>query len=522
MPNDTTRASLDLLFSISRELATTLDLRTVLGRVLSLSIENVRAERGTLIAIDEHRAVEDAIIVVQGQTIYPLPRQLQATLDQGLAGWVLHNHQPALVEDTSRDDRWLRRPDDDAAKTGPKSAICIPLTARDKQVGVLTIIHSKPGSFNPDHLALLQAIADQAGIAIHNASLYKSLQIANRRYRELFEDSIDPLLLTTLEGRIIEVNRQATRTTGFTRQQLTGRTVDDLHALNRALLGKNFKNLRGGKTISYQATLQTRSGSHLPVEVYVRRVQTEDAVYLQWMLRDISERKALDALHQDLASMIYHDLRSPISNVVSGLDVLAGIVPLDANPTVKSILSIANRSLERTQRMISSLLDISRLEAGQSITNREAVPTVELVQEAVEVIKHILESKEQQFTAHLLPGLPSVWVDADMARRVLVNLMENAAKFTPAGGSIAVGAEAQDDFVLFWVQDSGAGISKEAQEHIFDKYIRLRVENQPKGAGLGLAFCRLAVKAHGGKIWVESKEGKGSRFLLTFPVSKND
>ncbi len=522
MPNDTIRTSLELLYSISRELATTLDLRTVLERVLSLSIENVGAERGTLIALDEHQAVEDAAIVVHGQTIHPSPRQLQATLDQGLAGWVLRHRQPALMEDTSRDERWLRRPDDAAAKTGPKSAICIPLMARDQQVGVLTIVHSQPGSFNPEHLALLQAIADQAGIAIYNARLYNSLQIANRRYRELFEDSIDPLLLTTLDGRIIEVNRQTTRTTGFTRAQLSGQTVDDLHALNRELLGENFKNLRGGKTISYEASLQTRSGSHLPVEVYVRRVQTHDALYLQWTLRDISERKALDALHQDLAAMIYHDLRSPLSNVLSALDMLAALVPLDANPTVQSILSIANRSVERMQRMINSLLDISRLEAGQPITNQKAVPTVELVQEAIEVIKYTLESKEQQFSAYLPPDLASLWVDADMARRVLVNLMENATKFTPSGASISVGAEAHGDYVLFWVQDSGAGIPKAAQEHIFDKYIRMRVDEQPKGAGLGLAFCRLAVEAHGGKIWAESEEGKGSRFLLTFPVAKNE
>ncbi len=127
--------------------------------------------------------------------------QLHGVMEQGLAGWVLRNRQPALLPDTSQDERWVRRPDDQADRSGPKSAVCIPLLTRDQLVGVLTLVHPQPGFFTPDHLELLQSIGDQAGIAIHNARLYELLQAATRRYRELFENSIDPILITDSRAR---------------------------------------------------------------------------------------------------------------------------------------------------------------------------------------------------------------------------------------------------------------------------------------------------------------------------------
>ncbi|MDZ4158424.1 MAG: ATP-binding protein, partial [Anaerolineaceae bacterium] len=354
---------------------------------------------------------------------------------------------------------------------------------------------------------------------IHNARLHTSLQTANRRYRELFDHSVDPLLITSPSGRIIEANHQAVRVTGFTFSELTARNVGELHTLNHPLVGERFEKLAGDETVSYESNLLARSGDQLPILVHVRRIQTEDTALLQWTLRDISERKALDTLHQDLASMIYHDLRSPLANVVSGLEMLPSLMPVDANPNIQTILSIANRSVARMQRMINSLIDISRLEAGQSITSQKPVAVAELVREAVEIVEYMIESKEQKLSLRLEADLPSVWVDPEMCRRVLVNLVENASKFTPSSGSITIGALKDGDFVQFWVQDSGAGIPKAAQERIFEKFIHTEAENQPRGAGLGLAFCRLAVQAHGGRIWVTSEMGKGSRFIFTLPVA---
>jgi len=134
-------------------------------------------------------------------------------------------------------------------------------------------------------------------------------------------------------------------------------------------------------------------------------------------------------------------------------------------------------------------------------------------------VEPVAKGRRQAINVDLPEELPSIWVDEDMARRVLINLMENASKFTPSNGRIEAGARQEGDWVHMWVKDNGPGIPTPDQDRIFDKFTRLRGKNKPGGLGIGLAFCRLAVLGHGGRIWVESEQGKGTAFHFTFPVA---
>ncbi|HZW03992.1 MAG TPA: ATP-binding protein [Anaerolineaceae bacterium] len=521
MNQDRTRASLELLLNISRELATTLDLHTVLSRVLYLSVEHVEAERASLVVLDEALNPVDAAIVAMGRLHPHSVEQLQGIIAQGLAGWVLRNRQPAFVLDTSQDERWLLREDDQLDRSGPKCAICVPLSAQDQLVGILTIVHPIPGYFSEDHLTLVQAIADMAGIAVRNAQLYHSMQAAQRRYSELFEDSIDPIALTDRRGVIIDANRQLARFTESPLDELKGHTIMELHDVNWERVGASFEAVDSGNTISYEAAAQFNQGPNRPVEVYVRKVSVGDGDVLQWILRDITERKELDAMRDDLTAMIYHDLRSPLANIVSGLDILASMLPEEDNEAIQPVFQIAVRSTERLQRLISSLLDISRLEAGQPLAEKKLVLPVELARDAVEAMRPTAEGKQQKLTVDVPDHLPPILVDPDMIRRVLINLLENAAKFTPPRGELCLSGSQDEDGILLSVCDSGPGIPAEAHETIFEKYSRLKADNHPKGLGLGLAFCRLAVQAHGGRIWVEDHEPTGSRFVMRLPIQNS-
>jgi signal transduction histidine kinase len=126
--------------------------------------------------------------------------------------------------------------------------------------------------------------------------------------------------------------------------------------------------------------------------------------------------------------------------------------------------------------------------------------------------------KEQRILLELPPELPPVLVDAEMVRRVLINLLENATKYTPPSSTIILGASQRPGEVELWVRDNGPGIPTGEQERIFEKYTRVDLPNRPRGLGLGLAFCRLAVEMHGGRIWVESEPGQGACFRFTLPV----
>ena len=522
---DSTRASLELLYNVSRELTSALDLHTVLTRVLSLSTGNVQAERGTVIVMDETQQPVDAAIIYEGRLMPHTLDQLKSTLEQGLAGWVVRNRQAALVPDTSQDLRWLRRSYDEDSETGPKSAICVPITVRDSLVGVLTLVHATPNFFTNDHLSLLQAIADQAGIAVHNAQLFESLQAAHRRYRDLFEDSIDSIIITSLEGRILETNRQAETFSGQNEEMLKNTSIWDLHQAGPEWLLENLEAIQAGETVRCEAELYPLNRSAVPVEINVRKIRIGREEHLQWIIRDITERKQLDNLRNDLSAMIYHDLRSPLANIVSSLDMMRVLLPNDENPAVHQVLSIAIRSTERMQRLINSLLDISRLETGQAITNRNPVNVHTLAAEAVDAVQPITSTKRQEVTIEITENIPAIWVDEDMIRRVLINLLENSTKFTPISGKVTMGASAEDGWVRLWVKDTGPGIPQEAQNLIFNKFSRGAIERLPgdripKGLGLGLAFCKLAVEAHGGQIGVESEPGLGSCFYFTVPAAQ--
>ena len=685
---DHTRRLLELLYHVSRQVATALDLRTVLQRVLYEAIQNVGGERCSVVVLDDAGKAVDATIVYGTQVHEHTTQQLRDTMERGLAGWVIRNHRGVYIPDTSQDDRWLRRPDDAMDRSGVKSAICVPLQAREKLVGVLTLVHPSPNAFTSEQLDLMQAIADQAGVAILNARLYtesqrqarvmtalaegasaltaslrmedvyqriliqtmqalqvetvalgmieddhvnfhaaagqnagnilgvrfalgegvvgnaardgravvvsdvsqekqfqdadkfggvemrallvapiqaqgrvigvieainpvaksfdpdallvmtgigglagsviqnaqlfERLQAAHQRYRELFEDSIDPMVITDWEGRISESNRQMALLSGYDHDALREISIDQLHEVNWNRTGLAFETLRENRIGSYESSVHKEDGSHIPVEVLARRVEFEETDSIQWILRDITQRKELDGLRDDLTSMIYHDLRSPLANITSSLDVLYSMVPEKDRETILSIIKIAENSTDRIQRLVSSLLDVNRLESGQPVVDQKAVDAMALIERAVYDMEPVVTGRRQTLGADLPSVLPSIWVDEDMARRVLINLLENSSKFTSTGGALEVGARHEDGWVHLWVKDNGPGISTIDQERIFDKFTRMRGGTNKSGLGIGLAFCRLAVQGHGGRIWVESDAGTGTLFHFTFPVATEE
>ncbi len=202
------------------------------------------------------------------------------------------------------------------------------------------------------------------------------------------------------------------------------------------------------------------------------------------------------------------------------MDVLANMLSLDNNPAILSLFNIAVRSTERIQRLTNSLLDINRLEAGQPIVNLQPTEPQILVQDTLDAVSPIAKNKNQYISAELANHLPWVTVDADMVRRVLINLMENAIKYTPPEGSITIGAHPDGEWVYFWVEDTGPGIPLEKRSSIFDKFTRLHGQGGPAGFGFGLAYCRLAIEGHGGRIWIEETHESGTRFIFTLPVSE--
>jgi signal transduction histidine kinase len=155
------------------------------------------------------------------------------------------------------------------------------------------------------------------------------------------------------------------------------------------------------------------------------------------------------------------------------------------------------------------------------VGEKQSVLCQTLVNEAIEAVKPASEGRNQRILLHAAEGLPQVAVDVDMIRRVIINLTENAIKYTPVESQIEIFVTAHEEWLQVCVQDNGPGIPESDRERVFDKFTRLKKQGGPSGLGVGLAFCKLAVQGHGGKIWIEPAPNQGSRFLFTLPIDKN-
>jgi signal transduction histidine kinase len=228
-------------------------------------------------------------------------------------------------------------------------------------------------------------------------------------------------------------------------------------------------------------------------------------------------------MREDLTAMLFHDLQSPLGNVISSLELLAYEIPPEAvNTPLYAMLDIARRSSRRLETLIRSLLDINRLEAGQPITEQSRVDVNTLVEEVYEIERPNFEQRRVQFVNELPCELPQAFVEEDMIRRVLVNLLNNALKYSSEDQVITITGHLQpeNDRLLVSVCDQGTGIPQKFRESIFEKFERIASKDtNAKGLGLGLAFCRLAIEAHNGRIWVDDAPDGGARFNFTLPLA---
>ena len=225
----------------------------------------------------------------------------------------------------------------------------------------------------------------------------------------------------------------------------------------------------------------------------------------------------LAKLRDDLTHMIVHDLRNPLSALCCFLDILEFHEAKNLSPSIQELVAVARRSAADLLTMIASILDVSKMTAGEMQLQREPCDLVALMRAILTATPPLSDGRTVTLAA---PDSPVVLAaDVGLIRRVLQNLLGNAIRFTPAGGAVHLALLPSGDEVRVTVSDTGPGIAPEDHQRIFEKFSQVETHDNRQGSGLGLTFCKLAVEAHGGRIGVESEAGKGSTFWVVLPAS---
>jgi signal transduction histidine kinase len=238
------------------------------------------------------------------------------------------------------------------------------------------------------------------------------------------------------------------------------------------------------------------------------------------VLRDVTEEYQLDQARELITETLVHDLRAPAGSVAASLTIIKDYLPFENDSIAVQSLGIAERSIQRVLNLINSLLDIARLDSDSVQLERTWVSLPRLAADLVDELAPVANEDSIVLTSQAQPGVPGVYADQGLLARTLANLVDNALKFTPQGGQVVVRIRVPEEgWLQVEVQDSGVGIPAEYQKKIFERFSQVPGQvSRRRGSGLGLTFCRLAVEAHGGRIWVESQPGEGSTFLFTLPV----
>lgn len=270
-----------------------------------------------------------------------------------------------------------------------------------------------------------------------------------------------------------------------------------------------------GEPQSREFELEAPSKAYLKVEITPIRFGEEEEVQgVLAMVRDFTRLRQLETIRTDFVANVSHELRTPLTSIKGFIETLLD-GGLESMETTKRFLTIMYQETDRLNRLISDLLDLSRIESGQAELKRAKIYLAPLVEEVRLTLQDRMTEKNITLSVEL--GPTPVWADEDQIREVLVNLIENAVKYSTAGGHIRVLEHNRGDQQEFVVCDTGIGIPKDSIPRIFERFYRVDKARSREmgGTGLGLSIVKHIIERHGGKVWVESELGKGSCFHFT-------
>ena len=379
----------------------------------------------------------------------------------------------------------------------------------------------------------------------------ETLRQSEENLKVYLESGPDGVYLIDLKGRFLYGSKKAEEIIGLEKEQLIGKSFLALNLLSAQHLTKAGKllalNMMGKSTGPDEFELRRRDGRSVWVEISTTPIKQEGEVVVIGFVRDITERKRMqreleerseqllaqqqqlldkteevaraNQLKSQFLANMSHELRTPLNAVIGFSELMLDEVPGKINEDQRQCLTDILQSSRHLLSLINEVLDLSKIESGRLEFRQEEVALTEVLESLTRTMMPILTPRQQSLDISLEEGLPPIRSDMGRLGQVLLNLVDNASKFTPDGGKLRVEAVRDGDWCQISVIDNGIGIKKEDQERIFEPFSRLDnpLGRQRGGTGLGLTLVKQIVEKYGGKIWVDSEPGPGSRFTFTLP-----
>jgi len=547
------------LNQISQSVATLFNFEETLFSIIGLITRQLGGDKGVLTLFDHRekllKAASPAFNLRASQV-----RDFRARSDEGATGQAFCKGVPILVEKIDPETAAVLTR---AKIVDVKSMLVAPLKVKSQTLGVFHVFSAKENNFRDEDLKLFSILTSQAAVVVNSAYIYRQIEEERKKDEALLSSIGEGVLAVDKEENIILLNKSGEKITGFLEEELIGKPASIIGVI--ASEAKQSSDKIAASPESLKAAprndIKRRDGTTFPARISSAATRDADDKIIGAIVvfSDITHDLEVEQMKQELISIATHELRTPITGIKGYLDMILAGDTGELNAETKETLQETAGITQKLADLVDDLLNVGRIEQGRIEVKPVAMDLAKLISDVIKEIS--IQAKQKNLELVMLNASEAssanadisnksrdssaspqndkimVKADPDRTRQVLINLIGNAIKYTEKGSvTVSIGNSSRvtsnnnnysssgnekSGQVITHVQDTGLGMSKEGQEKLFSKFYRVKTEKTRSitGTGLGLWITKQIVELMGGKIWVESVEGKGSTFSFSLPIS---
>ena len=443
-------------------------------------------------------------------------------LDKNLTDWIM------------KEERWTVLPFFEQGlsnKEGNGMMSILPMVHQGDNIGFLSIITDKDTNvYSQENIRRVNFVSSQVTTALINEKLYKRLTETKSYLYNILESINHGIFTINREGTLNQINRNATALFGLSDPDIIGKNYKDIFSIDMV---RNIDRIReqimkDGFVMNYQLDYILNEEIMMPVGINASFLTGQDGTLGDIIFvcshmaatKELERLREIDELKDEFVSCVSHDFRSPLAAMKANVDALLNHVCLDDKDMVREFLEIIDNEIDRLTDLLSDLLDLSRIESGKSKLELDTVDPVSIIKRAIRNFEN--QDTKCKIEFNILTDIPKLLCDEDKMMQVLLNLIDNAIKYSPDGGKVEVNVKSDHKWTIIDIEDHGIGIDPRDIPYLFDKFYRANFSDTRGigGTGLGLSIVKQIVEKHRGTIEVESVPNKGTKFTLKFPSKK--